>query len=302
MGQLEDIQVFIRVVDAGGISKAADQLNIAKSAVSRRLSELESRLQTKLIQRTTRRFHLTEKGKEYYQKAQEVLANFEELDSTVLDSTDALEGRLSISIPLSFGVLHMYKVIDRFAKEYPNIELNIDLSDQEVNMVEQGIDVAFRIGDLDDSSLQARKILDLDLIMSGSPEYLKQFPSIVDPESFKGVQFLKYSADSRSSYKLKNAQGEEALIAIKGDIQSNNGDFLMQLAIAGHGLVVLPSFICWRALKEGSLMRVLPDYSFERVSAYAIYPQNRYLSRNARAFIDYLIEYYKKGNDWSLEV
>lgn len=301
MGQLEDIKVFIRVVDAGGISKAADQLNIAKSAVSRRLSELENRLQTKLIQRTTRRFHLTEKGKDYYQKAQDVLASFEELDSTILDTKQGLEGRLSISIPLSFGLLHMYKVIDQFAKNHPNIELNIDLSDEEVNMVEKGIDVAFRIGELDDSSLQARRIFDTQLVMSGSPEYIQKLSSIDNPDDFKDAVFLKYSADNGSTYKLKNPQGEQALIAIKGDIQSNNGDFLMQLAIAGHGLVVLPTFICWRALKEKQLMRVLPDFSFDSISAYAVYPQNRYLSRNARAFIDYLVGFYKDGKDWTVE-
>ena len=298
MGQLEDIQVFMRVVEAGGISRAADQLNIAKSAVSRRLSELENRLQTKLIQRTTRRFHLTEKGKAYYQKAQEVVANFEELDSTVLDSTDALEGRLSVSIPLSFGITHMHKAIDPFAKKYPKIELNIDLSDSEVNMVEQGIDVAFRIGNLHDSTLQARKIFDEELVVCASADYLAQFNNVETADDCKQMKVLKYSADNYSSYKLKNPSGENEYIPIKGDIQSNNGDFLMQLAIAGHGIVVLPKFICWQAVQDGRLVRVLPEYKFDKISAYAVYPQNRYLSRNARAFIDYLIDFYKDGSDW----
>lgn len=298
MGQLEDVQVFMRVVEAGGISKAADQLNIAKSAVSRRLSELENRLQTKLIQRTTRRFHLTEKGKEYYQKAQEVVANFEELNSTVLESTEALEGKLSVSIPLSFGILHMHKAIDAFAKEFPNIALNIDLSDREVNMVEQGVDVAFRIGDLDDSSLQARKILEVELALSAAPEYLAQFPKINSPEDIKGMEFLKYSAETRASHKVRSSNGEVESIPVKGHIQSNNGDFLLKLAVAGHGLVMLPTFICWQALKKGELVTLLSDYELDKFNAYAVYPQNRYLSRNARAFIDFLIEFYKEGNDW----
>lgn len=301
MGQLEDIQVFMRVVEAGGISRAAEQLNIAKSAVSRRLSELENRLQTKLIQRTTRRFHLTEKGKEYYQKAQEVMASFEELDNTVLDSQDTFEGRLTISIPLSFGILHMHKAIDAFIEKFPNIKLSVDLSDQEVNMVEQGIDVAFRIGDLDDSSLQARRIFDVELKMLAAPEYLAQFAILNTPADCKAIKFLKYSADSFSNYRLINPQGETELVPIKGDIQSNNGDFLLQLALAGHGVVVLPTFICWQALKEKALVQVLPNYRFETLSAYAVYPQNRYLSRNARAFIDFLIEFYQEGKEWEVQ-
>jgi len=308
MGQLEDLQVFIRVVEAGGISRAADQLNIAKSAVSRRLSELEGRLNTKLIQRTTRRFHLTEEGQLYYEQAQNVLSSFEELERSVLEKTSSLKGRLSVSIPLSFGILHMHKALDEFKRKYPEIELNIDLTDQAVNMVEQGIDVAFRIGELDDSTLQARKIMPIRLKMCASPSYIQQFSeekaceneATNDLEMIKGMQILRYSSEKNTAYKVINPQGEIGHIPIKGSIQSNNGDFLMQLAIAGHGLVLLPTFICWRAIEIGQLVEVLQDYKFDEINAYAVYPQNRYLSRNARAFIDYLVEKYGKGNEWDV--
>ncbi len=295
MGQLEDIQVFIRVVEAGGISRAAEQLNIAKSAVSRRLSELESRLKTKLIQRTTRRFHLTEEGKRYYEKAQEVIASFNDLDSTIQNDSAGIEGRLSVSIPLSFGVAHMHKAIDGFKRRYPEIELNIDLSDREVNMVEEGIDVAFRIGELHDSSLQARKIMPIRIVMCASPDYLKNFKNPETIADLKEMKMLRYSSELSASYKVVNPKGEIESIPIKGDLQSNNGDFLMKLAMAGHGLVVLPTFICGKVLESGELVEVLPDYKFDIINAYAVYPQNRYLSRNSRAFIDYLVEFYK-GN------
>ncbi len=300
MGQLEDVQVFLRVVDAGGISRAADQLNIAKSAVSRRLSDLETRLKTKLIQRTTRRFHLTEEGRKYYQKAQEVVASFDALDQSVLQESDNLEGRLSISIPLSFGVLHMYQAIDAFLQLHPDIELKVNLDDSEVNMVEEGIDVAFRIGELGDSSLQARKILPVDIIMSAAPAYIEKFNAIKTLDDLSLMRFLRYSAEPGSNYKVYDSEGEQHLIPIKGDLYSNNGDFLMQMAVAGHGIVVLPRFICWQAINNGDLVPLLPEFKFETLNGYAVYPQNRYLSRNARAFIDFLVDFYKKDNSWDL--
>lgn len=293
MGQLEDLHVFIRVVEAGGISRAAEQLNIAKSAVSRRLSELESRLNTKLIQRTTRRFHLTEEGKAYFEKAQQVISVFEELDSTVMEKSETLCGRLSVSIPLSFGVLEMHKVFNAFKNKYPDISMNIDLSDSEVDMIEQGMDVAFRIGELDDSSIQARKIMSVDLKVVASPSYLAEFNPVNEVEDLKPLTWLCYSSDKSASFLVTAPDGDKERIFVKGDVQSNNGDFLMQLAIAGNGLVILPGFICDPALENGKLTQVLPEYALETLHAYAVYPQNRYISRNARAFIDFLVEFYK---------
>lgn len=293
MGQLEDLQVFIRVVEAGGIGRAAEQLNIAKSAVSRRLSELESRLNTKLIQRTTRRFHLTEEGKRYFEKAHQVVNAFEELDGSVLDQSEVLKGRLTVSIPLSFGILEMYKVFDAFKHKYPDISLNIDLSDREVDMITQGVDVAFRIGELNDSSIQARKIMPVEIKICASPNYLDKFSDVVTLDDIEEMAWLRYNSDKASGIRVSTPDGEDINLQVKGDIQSNNGDFLMQLAIAGRGLVVLPSFICGESIEKGDLVQILPDHHIEPIYAYAVYPQNRYLSRNARAFIDFLVEFYK---------
>lgn len=298
MGQLEDIQVFLRVVDAGGISRAAEQLNIAKSAVSRRLSELESRLQTKLIQRTTRRFHLTEAGEMYYQKASSVVESAKELDNLLLERSETIEGRLSISIPLSFGLLHMQKAIDEFLRLHPNINLEVDLSDREVNMVEEGIDVAFRIGQLHDSSLQARKIVPIRLMLCASPSYLEKVGRLKKIEDVNRLEFLRYNAEGNKGHLFTGPDGIQQSINPKGRVSSNNGDFLMQMAIAGHGLVILPNFICWQAVQSGKLVEVLPEYQLTKFAAYAIYPQNRFLSKNARTFIDYLVDYFSNEPNW----
>ena len=296
--QLEDIQVFLRVVDAGGISRAADQLNIAKSAVSRRLADLESRLKVKLIQRTTRRFHLTEEGERYYNKAKDLVIYMDELEGSVKQDDGALKGRLSISIPLSFGLLHMYKAIEAFKNLYPDIDLNIDLSDREVNMVEEGIDIAFRIGEkLDDSLIQARKIFPLDTLLAASPEYIKEHGPFETVDDLKHAEFLRYSVVS-NVMTIEDPNGRVHSISRKSRLQSNNGDFLLKLAIAGHGLVTQPRFICWQALKEKKLVPLLQDHKFKALYSYAVYPQNRYLSKNARAFIDFLVAFYQDNREW----
>lgn len=299
MGQLEDIQIFLRVVDAGGISRAADQLNIAKSAVSRRLAQLEERLKTKLIHRTTRRISLTEEGKLYYQQALNVVDSVKALDSMLLNSHEGFQGQLNLALPLSFGLLHLTPVIDAFMKQHPRLKIKVDLSDKEINLVEEGVDVAFRIGELNDSSIQARKILPIKLVVCASPEYIEKHGEPTSVSSLSERSFLRYSSEGSNTFSLTNQQASEERFVVKGRLQSNNGDFLKELALKGQGLIVMPTFVCWRELQSGALVRVLPDYELTSLNAYAIYPQNRFLSQSARGFIDFLIEYFEgKASYW----
>ena len=298
MGQLEDIQIFLRVVDAGGISRAADQLNIAKSAVSRRLAQLEERLETKLIHRTTRRISLTEEGKLYYQQALNVVDSVKALDNMLVTSNEGFQGQLNLALPLSFGLLHLTPVIDAFMKKHPKLKIKVDLSDKEINLVEEGVDVAFRIGSLNDSSIQARKILPIKLVVCASPEYIEKYGEPVSVAALSESTFLLYSAEGSNTFTLTNKQGKEESFVVKGRLQSNNGDFLKELALKGHGLIVMPTFVCWRELQSGVLVRVLPDYELASLNAYAIYPQNRFLSQSARGFIDFLVEYFEGKAYW----
>mgnify|MGYP000238581415 CR=1 FL=1 len=298
MGQLEDIQIFLRVVDAGGISRAADQLNIAKSAVSRRLAQLEARLETKLIHRTTRRISLTEEGKLYYQQALNVVDSVKALDSMLVTSNEGFQGQLNLALPLSFGLLHLTPVIDAFMQKHPKLKIKVDLSDNEINLVEEGVDVAFRIGTLNDSSIQARKILPIKLIVCASPEYIEKHGEPTSVAALSERTFLRYSSEGSNTFTLTNKQGKEESFVVKGRLQSNNGDFLKELALKGQGLIVMPTFVCWRELKSGELLRVLPDYELASLNAYAIYPQNRFLSQSARGFIDFLVEYFEGETYW----
>ena len=177
MGQLEDMQLFIRVVDAGGIGRAAEQLGIAKSAVSRRLSELEARLGCRLIQRTTRTSSLTDIGQRYYAQAQKLIDQVDEVHLDMVNESKALSGSIRLAVPLSFGLLHLSSAIDLFIKQHPGISVQLDFSDRQVDLVEEGFDLALRIADLQDSSIQARKICPSHHVLVASSDYLAPLTS-----------------------------------------------------------------------------------------------------------------------------
>ncbi|BBP43260.1 LysR family transcriptional regulator [Thiosulfativibrio zosterae] len=300
MGQLEEIEIFIRVVEAGGVGKAAEQLNMAKSAVSRRLADLEARLGIKLISRTTRTSNLTEAGRLYYEKSLRWLEALEEMNHEVSNQNAYLMGSLRMSVPLSFGLLHLKPAIEAFAKQHPQLHLEIDFTDRKVNLIEEGLDLALRIGRLQDSSIQARKLFRAQLGLYASPDYLAEKG---EPKTFEDLEhhaILRYSNDPNPKLEMTDANGQLYEMPIKGNMSANNGEFLRDMAAAGQGLVVLPSFIAWQAEQQGALKRILPDFGIADVAGYLVYPQNRYLPQKSRLFIDYLAAYFAKNRIWEL--
>ncbi len=298
MGQLEDMSMFVRVVDAGGISRAAEQLSLAKSAVSRRLAELETRLGVKLLNRTTRKSSLTEAGQSYYERAIKIIDDVTELNTLTTDANTALEGTINLAVPLSFGLSHLSKAIDLFIKKNPKLVININFSDRQVDLIEEGLDLAFRIGVLKDSSLIARKISPIKIILCASPEYLKQYGTPKVPSDLKNHRLLHYNVSGKSQWKLEDKQGTQHIVNVYSKLIANNGDFLKDMAIAGHGIVSSPTFISWRAIAIGDLVPVLSDYKLPQVNAYAVYPQTRYLSHRTRELIDFLNDYFGENPYW----
>ncbi|KDN96245.1 LysR family transcriptional regulator [Hydrogenovibrio marinus] len=301
MGQLEKIEIFIRVVEAGGIGKAAEQLNMAKSAVSRRLSELEDELGAKLIHRTTRSSNLTEAGLRFYEKALGVVSAFSELTQSVNVDDQSLSGSLRIAVPLSFGMLHLTRVFDQFMRAYPGIHLDIDFSDGEVDLISSGFDMAIRISDLKDSSMQARKIAPIRFGLVASPEYLEQHGAPQSLQDLKNHQLLKYGNDGMNSWRLTDINGEKHDISFSTRLQANNGEFLKEMAKAGHGIVMEPTFIIWKDLQSGSLVPVLENYYRPEIYVYAVYPRNRFVSKKTRMMIDFLLDYFKQEAYWDAQ-
>jgi DNA-binding transcriptional LysR family regulator len=298
MSQFEEMRNFVRVVEAGSISKAADQLGVAKSGVSRRLVELESRLGVRLLNRTTRRSSLTEAGQAYYQGAIKLLMDISELDTATADSGALLKGNLRLAVPLSFGLSHLSPAIDEFLKAHPELTINIDFSDRHIDLVGQGVDLAIRIADMRDSGLQARRICPVRIMLCASPAYLAQYGVPGVPEDLKKHRFLQYDIGDGAALKLRDKQGEEHAVQVRPSIVANNGDFLRDMAMAGHGIILTPSFIAWQAVAAGDLVSIMPDYCPPRRSAYAVYPRTRYLSRRARMFIDFLVERFGENPYW----
>lgn len=300
MGQLEDMRVFLRIVEAGGIGKAADQLGMAKSGISRQLAALENRLGVRLINRTTRRTSLTQIGREYYEAAVKLIGDVTELDALTTDSGTSLEGVLRVAVPLSFGLCHLSAAIDVFAREHPGLTFNIDFSDRHIDLVEQGADLAIRIADLKDSSLRARRICPIRLVLCASPLYLEEHGIPRRPDDLKNHQVLSYDIGGGTALRLSDGQGNDHLIHSRSRMVANNGDFLRNMALSGHGIVVLPSFIAWQSLAAGDLVSILEPFSPPQLSAWAVYPQTRYLSQRARLFIDFLVGRFGDKPYWDV--
>lgn len=298
MGQLEDMQLFVRVVEAGGISKAADDLGLAKSAVSRRLGELEKKLGAKLIQRTTRTSGLTEIGQSYYLRASQVLDDINELNGSIADARHALTGIIKLAVPLSFGLCHLSAAIEVFISEHPGVTIHIDFSDRQVDLIEEGLDLALRIADLKDSGLVARQVCPINFVLGASPEYLAEYGTPQHPAELKNHRFLYYSANGNNPWRFIDRQSRVQSLNVQPTMVANNGDFLKDMAIAGHGIVYTPTFICWKAVEQGLLVPLLPDYVLPRLTAYAVYPQNRYLSQRTRTLIDFFVQRFGQQPYW----
>lgn len=298
MDAFDEMSTFVRVVEAGGISQASAQLGVAKSGVSRRLAELETRLGVRLLNRTTRRSSLTEAGRSYYEGALRLLSDVAELDALVTGSEAALEGRLRLAAPLSFGLAHLAPAIEEFTRIHPEVLFDIDFSDRQVDLVAQGVDLAIRIAELRDSSLKARRICPIRRMLCASPGYLERHGMPQSPEDLLRHDVLHYDIGAGPLLRLADGRGGERVLPLRPRLVANNGDFLRDMAVAGHGIVLSPSFIVWQAVAAGKLVPVMRHSWPAPLNAYAVYPLSRYLPRRARILIDFLTQRFGDHPYW----
>ena len=301
MNRFENMDTFIRVVEAGSISAAADRLGVAKSAVSRRLKELEKHLGVGLFHRTTRQMNLTDTGRAFYHQAVRILDDVLEAEIATSQAHGTLKGSLKMALPSSFGLMHMGPVINDFLKEHPQIEFDLDFNDREVDLIQEGFDLAIRIANLPDSSLIARRFAPVKTVICASPDYLKQMGTPRSPDDLIEHRCLVYSLLRDFEYwHLTDARGNEIKTRIHPYLKASTGEFLRDAAVEGRGIILVPTFIAYKEIESGALVPLLNEYSAFQINAYAIYPQTRHLSQRVRTFVDFLVERFEGTPYWDL--
>ncbi len=302
MARLEELETFVRVVESGSISGAAERLGVAKSAVSRRISDLEGRLGVQLFRRTTRSLNLTDSALPFYERCIRILTEVEEAEQSLTSAHGALQGQLRVAAPLSFGLLHLGPAIAEFAALHPGIHFDLDFNDRQVDLLAEGFDLALRIAQLADSSLKARQLAPIRLITCASPDYIQRRGTPLHPGELAEHDCLSYSLSSdpqRWSY--LDDRGKPLVVRVPSTLQANNGDFLMQMALAGQGITRQPSFLLYKALRQGALVPLLGAYSSPPLHAHALYPGTRHLSLRVRAFVDFLASRFEGIPYWDAE-
>lgn len=299
MDRFENMNAFVRVVEAGSISAAADRMDVAKSVVSRRLKELEEHLGVELFHRTTRQMNLTDSGRAFYQQSVRILADILEAEHATSQFHGALKGNLKVAVPLSFGLMHLGLAITAFLQTHPDIEFDLDFNDRQVDLLAEGFDLAIRIASLPDSSLIARRLAPIQAVMCASPAYLERMGTPQTPEQLVRHHCLVYNLISNfESWNLYDAAGQLIKTKITPYLKASNGEFLRDAAVDGLGIVLLPAFIVYREIERGALVPVLTGYRYTQLAAYAIYPQTRHLSQRVRAFVDFLSQRFEGVPYW----
>jgi len=299
MDRFENMNAFVRVVEAGGISAAADRMDVAKSVVSRRLKELEEHLGVELFHRTTRQMNLTDSGRAFYQQSVRILADILEAEHATSQFHGALKGNLKVAVPLSFGLMHLGPAITAFLQTHPDIEFDLDFNDRQVDLLAEGFDLAIRIASLPDSSLIARRLAPIQAVMCASPAYLQHMGTPQAPEELIQHRCLVYNLISNSdNWNVYDATGQLLKTRIIPYLKASNGEFLRDAAVDGLGIVLLPAFIVYREIERGALVPVLTGYHYTQLAAYAIYPQTRHLSQRVRAFVDFLSQRFEGMPYW----
>ena len=298
MDTLEGMRTFAAVVTEGSFSKAAERLDRSPQLVSKYVAQLEARLGVRLLNRSTRRLSITEAGQAYFDRCQGIVAEVDELEDAVGNMTKALSGVLRINAPMTFGMHHLTPAIAEFQDNHPDLRVDLALDDRVVDIVSEGFDLAIRIADLDTSSLVARRLAPIHLVACASPTYLEENGAPGPPEDLEEHECLGYTYSSdRDRWRFESKQGIYE-VRVNGRFCANNGDALRTAALAGHGLVLQPTFIVGDDLRSGRLIRILPDYGIARLNVYAVYAHRQFLSNKVRALVEFLGDYFGPRPYW----
>jgi DNA-binding transcriptional LysR family regulator len=289
MDQLTSLKVFLAVTGEGSFAAAADRLELSRAVVSKHVKFLEKQVNARLLERTTRRVALTDCGRAFHERAQRAVAELDEAMAEAAQAAAVPRGKVRMTCGLSFGLHHLSHAVSAFLARYPEVQVELDLSDRFVDLGEEGCDLAIRVGALPESTLVARRLATTQMLVCASPGYLARHGTPRRPRELRKHSCLLYAYRPQPKAWTFRRRGVVESVPVAGPVRANNGDFLRELALDGHGLVLSPSFIVGDLVASGGLVRVLADWDAGELGIHAVYPQRKFVPARVRALLDFLV-------------
>jgi DNA-binding transcriptional LysR family regulator len=298
MDRLTSMAVFKRTVEVGSLAGAARHFGISPEMAGNHVRALEAHLGVRLLNRSTRRLHLTEAGGAYYARCSKILADIEDTEAEASAFHDVPRGLLRIAVPVTFGVQRIAPAVSEFMTRYPDVTFDLAASDHFVNLIEEGFDLAIRIGELRDSNLIARRLTSAWLVASASPAYLQRAGHPQTPADLSSHACLIYAETlAPDTWQFQGPDGRNETVHVRGPLVATNAAFVREIALAGHGVILAPSFSLEADIAAGRLVPLLPGWrSTRELLVHAIYPHRSFLPAKVRSFVDFLARWLEPGN------
>lgn len=291
--KFQEMRAFVTVVDTGSFVRAADALSTSKTAVSRLVSELESRLGTRLLHRTTRKLSMTPEGEVFFERCRQLLDGVAEAEAELTAHSGEAIGQLRVNVPVTFGLLHLAPLWPAFMELHPKVALDVTLSDRLVDLVDEGYDLAVRIARLQASTLVSRQLTSTRMILCASPEYLRRHGAPEHPSDIARHAVISYTLLSMGEqWEFEGPRGPVS-VEVAPRMRTNSGDTCCAAAVQHQGIVLQPSFLVGAHLASGALVELLPEYRSIELGVYAVYPTRKHLTPKVRALIDFLVDAFR---------
>jgi len=293
MDKFQEMRAFVGVVDSGSFVGAADALGMSKPTVSRYVGDLEARLGIRLLQRTTRKLSLTEEGEVFHARCKELLANVDEAEAEITSHRGEVAGQLKLSVPVTFGELHLAPLWGRFLARHPKVTLDVSLSDRTVDLVDEGFDAAVRIARLPASSLVSRKLSSTRLVLCASPKYLKRHGVPRHPDELAAHAILNYTLLATGDHWEFDGPKGRVVAKVTPRFRSNSGATCLAGALQDLGIILQPTFLVAQELRSGTLVEVLPQYRSSEIGVYVIYPTRKHVPPKVRMLVEFLVAAFR---------
>ena len=296
MRKLPDLEawaIFAKVAETGSFARAAQDFSLSQATVSKAVTRLESRMKTMLFHRTSRRIALTESGLAALERASRILQEGEAVEADVLDRSTSLRGLVRMGAPMSFGIQRLAPLLPGFMQLHPEVELSLSFNDEQLDLIGERVDLAVRIANLVDSTLLARKLCTVKILLVGSPSYFARYGRPKHPRDLAQHRGLIYSHSlAGSNWRFHHARQGDCTQTVPEQLKANNADALTPALLAGMGLALQPSFLVWQQLQSGALETVMDDWSVDPIALHIVTPPGRSRPARVQALIDYLAQHF----------